>query len=374
MIWRYWRQRVSWLWLSLMSFSVMLILNTYEARWVYPEIHRYFGYAGDLTGQQLATRARVYLQDGWNILLDGEADENAMARVSTRLELTYSLLDIAVYRDGYDCTNPSLKGLDTLSDRLANGERLDPVSASRAFMPLLQCLTEIEMGQQDARSATATAFAKEARRHQHLVLAGSMLIYVVGMMFWWMHVRQRRAAEQATQEKLHWMAQAMRDPLTGVGNRSALYDDCLTRTGLPSALLLIDIDYFKQYNDALGHPEGDQLLRRLVVLIDEALGHQAILYRMGGDEFAALVDCPDEASLYRYCHELMQHVHSAGLPHPDHPDTGQVTLSLGACLFDHEPVDFAACYAAADQALYRVKSEGRNGFRIAGRVARDDSQ
>ncbi|WP_444678013.1 GGDEF domain-containing protein [Halomonas sp. E19] len=131
-----------------------------------------------------------------------------------------------------------------------------------------------------------------------------------------MHERQRRQAARSARESLEWMARALRDPLTGVGNRSALDDDVLAAQGSELGLLLVDIDYFKQYNDSLGHPDGDRLLRRLVQLIEQCLGVDARLYRLGGDEFAGLIACHDDATLALACQRLIEGVHDAAIPHP----------------------------------------------------------
>ncbi|MGM0702088.1 MAG: diguanylate cyclase domain-containing protein [Pseudomonadota bacterium] len=376
---RPWRRHAGWLWLSLMSFTTLLILITYETRWVYPEIHAYFSQTGNLTGQQLATRSRGYLQEGLGVLLEAPDDEAAREQAAFRVDLAYSLFDIGLYRREYACTEPSLSSLETLSNRLSDGDVLTSAELNRHLLGPIGCLTEIEMDQLDRRSAVTSAFVEDTRRHQGVVLGGSLVIFLMGLVFWWMHERQRRHAERATRESLRWMGRALRDPLTGVGNRSALQEDVLAKAGQAMSLMLIDIDYFKQYNDTLGHPDGDQLLRRLALLIDESLAGQARLYRMGGDEFAALLPCQDSCGLARRCEEITERLREAAIAHPGHPENRYVTLSIGAACFIAGEAGFTAGYAAADRALYRVKEHGRNGWEaiegeatVANRV--DESQ
>ena len=129
-------------------------------------------------------------------------------------------------------------------------------------------------------------------------------------------------------------------------------------------LILVDIDFFKQYNDALGHPEGDRLLRRLARLLKSALGEQARLYRLGGDEFAALLPCPNDQMLVHHCEALQLGLKEAQCHHPAHPDNKDVTLSIGGARFVADATSFAAAYEAADKALYQVKTAGRDGWQI----------
>lgn len=358
------RRRVpGWLWLSLMSFTALMLLIAYETRWVHTDIHAYFSQSGNLTGQQLATRSRRYLEEGLGILLEAESDAPERARF--QIELGYSLFDIGLYRNDYSCTLPSLQQLDRLMEELGRGVVPSSAQLRQDLLQPIGCLTEIEMDQLDRRGEVTNRFVEETRRHQTQVMAGSLLIYVMGLLFWGMHVRKHRLAERATSESLRWMAQALRDPLTGIGNRSALHDDVLADSGRSLGLLLIDIDYFKQYNDTFGHPDGDRLLRDLVALIELALGGNARLYRMGGDEFAALLHCDGADSVERSCASVVAEVRRAALSHPRHPGGGQVTLSVGGVRFTAGREPFAAAYAAADQALYRVKGEGRDGWQVA---------
>lgn len=354
---------VTWLSLSLMSFLGLMVVIVYESRWVYPEIQAYFSQTGNLTGQQLATRSRMYLQNAQSELINGQSLEASLESAITRIELAYGLFDVHVYRQQYECAEPNLAALNSLLIQLEARQIGRLATVEQLFSPI-KCLTHIEMVQLDRRGDAINAFSESTRQHNQLVTYSSLLIFVLGLLFWWLHERQLRRTEQATQETLEWMQRAMSDPLTGVGNRSALHQDVLEKREQSLGLILVDIDFFKQYNDSLGHPQGDKLLRQLATLISQTLNNEAQLYRLGGDEFAALTQCSDSKTLGAYCHELIHALGEANLPHPAHPDKKSVTLSVGGTCFISGEKAFASAYEAADKALYHVKTTGRDGWRV----------
>lgn len=359
------RRYVTWLSLSLMSFMALMVIIVYEARWVYPEIQAYFSQTGNLTGQQLATRSRGYLQLAQQHLLSGQPlDDEQRQAVRLNLDLAYGLIDVEVYRQRYSCTQPSLETLNLLTERLKE-TTVTPFDAAAELLGPIGCLTSIEMNQLDLRGMAINEFSESTRRYNQILTYSSMVIFALGLLFWVMHERQLRRTERATKQTIAWMQQAMRDPLTGIGNRSALHQDVVAKEGAALAVILVDIDFFKQYNDSLGHPEGDQLLRRLASLLRYVLGAEAKLYRLGGDEFAAVLPCDDDALLISYCDQLTSVLEQAAFKHPTHPHNERVTLSIGAARFIAGEATLSDAYKAADKALYRVKSAGRNGWQIS---------
>ncbi|MGP5324773.1 diguanylate cyclase domain-containing protein [Vreelandella titanicae] len=346
-----------------MSFLALMVLIVYESRWVYPEIQAYFSQTGSLTGQQLSTRARVYLQNAQSELLTDQAEQDALDAAALDIDLAYGLADVHIYRREYTCVEPSLKELDRLVALLV-ARGIDRIAAAMALFAPIQCLTHIEMDQLDRRGAAINDFSESTRQHRQVLTYSSLLIFVMGLAFWWLHERQLRRADRATQETFEWMQRAMRDPLTGIGNRSALHQDVLAKQHQSLGLILVDIDFFKQYNDAYGHPQGDTLLRQLATLIGETLNDEAQLYRLGGDEFAALLHCPNTDTLKRYCRQLIEGLREADFAHSAHPDKKGVTLSVGGSCFVADEATFPYAYEAADKALYRVKAMGRDGWQV----------
>jgi diguanylate cyclase (GGDEF)-like protein len=166
---------------------------------------------------------------------------------------------------------------------------------------------------------------------------------------------------------------AMLDSLTGLANRRA-FDQCIDelvrqhgRNGQSLALVLIDVDYFKRYNDLYGHPMGDEALRRLGQVLRLAAHRSSDLAaRVGGEEFALLLPCSDAAGAQTVAAQLLGEVVACAIAH-DGSDYAVLTVSAGVALF--ASTDSAATlYRRADQALYKAKHGGRNRTVIASAV------
>ncbi|MFO0667721.1 MAG: diguanylate cyclase [Polyangiaceae bacterium] len=158
---------------------------------------------------------------------------------------------------------------------------------------------------------------------------------------------------------------ADRDPLTDVANRRSMERrledelDRLREGGGSACLVMIDIDHFKTLNDTLGHPAGDEVLRRLTRQIRRQIRPSDHLFRYGGDEFLLCLQdvTPDNAVpvLERILHEARGLGQDLGI--------ASVTLSMGMCDMDPGGTVEEAIQRA-DQALYAAKGEGRDRIRI----------
>jgi diguanylate cyclase (GGDEF)-like protein len=158
---------------------------------------------------------------------------------------------------------------------------------------------------------------------------------------------------------------AQTDPLTGLGNRRAFEDALAMSMAEPAgaALLLLDVDHFKRYNDRYGHPAGDAVLRRVAGVLMAALRSPVdVVARIGGEEFAVLLpgtNLLDANEMGRRCLALLA---DADIAHADSPMGSRVTASMGVahavgCTESTPGVDLLR---RADAALYRAKSDGRN--------------
>ncbi len=172
--------------------------------------------------------------------------------------------------------------------------------------------------------------------------------------------------ERYRREK-HIARLAARDPLTALYNRRALevratrlLDD--VSPARPGALLLIDIDNFKQVNDLYGHTAGDRLLVTLSEMIRSVLPEGALAARLGGDEFVILLRNASNEQIVGLGSALREQFHHAAAQSFATPEA--VTLSIGANLFDHPPASLAALIEQSDAALYQSKRGGRDSLRL----------
>jgi diguanylate cyclase (GGDEF)-like protein len=179
----------------------------------------------------------------------------------------------------------------------------------------------------------------------------------------------QRAVDLST---LRLEQQVGRDPLTGIANR-AMLDTRLRgaleeghRTGNYCSVLMIDIDFFKQYNDSLGHIAGDACLVKVAAALSTIqLRARDLVARYGGEEFAVvLVETSAEAAL-EVAHRLTVAIEKLQIVHPQ-CQLGYLTVSIGiATQARQTPTDPVILLDAADRALYRAKSRGRNCVDVA---------
>ncbi|MBS4097976.1 MAG: diguanylate cyclase [Sulfuricella sp.] len=182
-------------------------------------------------------------------------------------------------------------------------------------------------------------------------------------------IKAREQAEQALlAAKNQLEALAHVDGLTNIPNRR-FFDERLAtewrrarRAQLPLALLMIDIDFFKPYNDNNGHGAGDECLKKVAAALAQALVRPAdLIARYGGEEFVALLPETHKEGLLQIAERLREAVAGLDLPHPHSRSASHVTISLGGATLvpplEGEP---ATLLAAADAMLYRAKERGRN--------------
>jgi len=158
--------------------------------------------------------------------------------------------------------------------------------------------------------------------------------------------------------------QAIRDPLTGLFNRRYLEATIgrelarASREGFPIGVVMIDIDFFKQANDSHGHKVGDLVLQALGNLLLSRIRAEDIACRYGGDEFLLLLPkasratTTERAEQWRIDFEALRTVDGEKVP--------QTTISLGVAAYPMDGITMEALIHAADQAMYRAKTLGRN--------------
>lgn len=152
---------------------------------------------------------------------------------------------------------------------------------------------------------------------------------------------------------------AATDGLTGLANHRAFQEELsqltarVARDGKPLAVVLFDVDRFKQYNDNFGHPAGDEVLKTVAQILRQTVRQADFAARYGGEEFAALLYDADAETSAMIAERIRAAIAAHGFPNR------AVTVSVGVSL--HTPsTDGAATIQRADAALYRAKHGGRN--------------
>ena len=159
--------------------------------------------------------------------------------------------------------------------------------------------------------------------------------------------------------------QSLRDSLTGLFNRRYLEEGlerelarCLRR-GLPLSVLMLDIDYFKRFNDEHGHPAGDALLQKVGEVLASLTRGEDIACRYGGEEFTLVFPEADVAMATARAEEIREAIAAATVAHL-RQELGPATASIGVASAPADGSTPAALLRCADAALYRAKEQGRN--------------
>jgi diguanylate cyclase (GGDEF)-like protein len=217
--------------------------------------------------------------------------------------------------------------------------------------------------------------------------------FVLAMLLWenaklYVQVARLRDSERAKAVELQRLS--ITDPLTGIANRRAFEEALeqewrrMMRHKTPLSLLMIDVDYFKRFNDSYGHVAGDQCLREVAQTIaGRARRAGELAARYGGEEFAVLLPHCDIAVASRLAALICESVRDRAIPHEASGAAPYVTISIGVASIADVPKSVAALsretattvaslvggmllVEAADHALYRAKMAGRNRFLAAG--------
>jgi len=165
------------------------------------------------------------------------------------------------------------------------------------------------------------------------------------------------------EEKVHF------DALTGIYNRRFMEDNfrrivqVLSRVSGVLTVMMLDIDFFKKYNDTYGHKMGDICLRAIAEALSKTARVDDYVIRYGGEEFVVIAPNTDESGAGMIAKRLLKSVISLGIPHASSDIAKYVTISIGATTvkveYDHQYMDYIE---RADEALYVSKNNGRNKY------------
>lgn len=233
-----------------------------------------------------------------------------------------------------------------------DGWRFTPETSLRVSLMSMLCLSAyLVLFARDAHTRTVALSATRARLRQSEAALQSQL-----------------QAIQSLQDQL--TEQANRDPLTGLYNRRYLTTalqretDACAREGATLALLLIDLDLFKQINDRHGHAAGDDVLCQISALLLQSMRPSDICCRYGGEEFLLVLPGMGLQTAVERAQALRQQVAERRWLAEGQPIG--VTLSVGVACAHNARVAPAALIDLADRALYQAKAEGRNRVCMAG--------
>jgi diguanylate cyclase (GGDEF)-like protein len=159
------------------------------------------------------------------------------------------------------------------------------------------------------------------------------------------------------------------DSLTGIYNRRFLDDNLkrimksVTRSKGMLSVMMLDIDFFKKYNDTYGHNMGDACLKTVAKALSESARMNDCVIRYGGEEFAVLLPDTDEAGAEITALRFLESVRSLRIPHRNSDIADHITISIGATTVRVKPKHQYMDYIErADKALYKSKNTGRNKY------------
>ncbi|WP_426702929.1 GGDEF domain-containing protein [Rhodanobacter sp. Col0626] len=194
---------------------------------------------------------------------------------------------------------------------------------------------------------------------------------LIGFMF---DISERKKTEQQLvllQKELEELS--FKDGLTGIANRrrfDALIEiewENARRNRQPLSLVMLDIDYFKQYNDRYGHLEGDNCLKRVAQVLGLAAARaRDVVARFGGEEFVLVLPETDEAAAAKMAERCRDLVAGERIPHEGSPAGLSLTVSLGVMTtIPAHGQELQAFIEAVDRQMYQAKQQGRNRIATA---------
>ncbi len=191
-----------------------------------------------------------------------------------------------------------------------------------------------------------------------IALAGFTLLAGLVMRY----MRYTAATIAAGENRMRYLA--LHDPLCGLPNRNFFGERLeaviatVKHSGPPAAVFYIDLDHFKDVNDTLGHPVGDELIRSVTLRLSHTMRADDLVARLGGDEFAVITAASSEPeALLDVGNRIIQ---TLCAPYSVNGHTIVIGASIGIALIDQRSGAAADIMRYADMALYRAKNEGRN--------------
>lgn len=182
-------------------------------------------------------------------------------------------------------------------------------------------------------------------------------------------VEARTAELKDKNEQLkNLLKRSITDHLTGIANRYSVADVLerewknALRNTMPISIIMMDIDFFKPYNDTYGHPQGDECLKQVAHSVQQTLKRpKDLVARYGGEEFVVILPDTDRAGATVVAEQIQRDIWTLNIVHPASPIRDRITLSFGvATMIPKAKIQSKTLIAMADKALYLAKQHGRD--------------
>jgi diguanylate cyclase (GGDEF)-like protein len=197
--------------------------------------------------------------------------------------------------------------------------------------------------------------------HNLLLLNALFLLSAIGS---YTHERSKRVQYMKQFKELELIRQTITDALTGLKNRRYL-DTIKMHGGHVVSVMMMDIDYFKRFNDTYGHQAGDEVLKAVSgVLIEHFQDYEDYVFRYGGEEFLVILYNVDAKKAKDKAETLLQKVRDLGILHVSSDAAETVTLSIGIASDSGTGPNIEEMIRLADEKLYESKNHGRNRVTI----------
>ena len=221
----------------------------------------------------------------------------------------------------------------------------------------------------DGHDATAIASMGITIREPWWMTAWARTGYALALVLAMLAASRLFARVQTTRIRKEMLENlVMQDPLTEVPNRRkfkevlAAEKSRCKRSNHQISVLMIDIDFFKGFNDRFGHQAGDKALRKVAQTVSEALRRpEDFMARFGGEEFVVVLPSTNREGAERVAEKIQSAIHQTCIPYPGSPLSDRITLSIGISTFSPQTdLHIDSGLFSADQALYQAKRNGRN--------------
>jgi diguanylate cyclase (GGDEF)-like protein len=292
-----------------------------------------------------------------------QAEKYAIATVDVASKSGFSEPLIKAYQLLYQIARDKgdLRGALAYHEKytVADNERLDDTREKALAYQIVNQQVEAKKAELDKLNKQNQILQLQQALDRKAVETGRLyiilLLTVLASIAFWLYRLKR--------SQLRFMRMARRDGLTGIFNRQHFVEEAeqslryAAKSARCASLILIDLDHFKSINDTHGHIVGDQVLRRAVSVCRRYLHSCDVFGRLGGEEFGILLpECSAESAIER-AEQLRIAIHTT-----PSDEAGHITISasLGIASTAHHGHELRRLLAAADEALYRAKRDGRN--------------